>query len=181
MANRHKNPLIGWNSADPTLKPWLEAEAARRGITRRELLDEALAGYRERRGREMSDFDDMTAAELAEFLRDAGGCSTVHLAMLDEATIDYRRKSPHLARAQQAFAESRRACMGTGVSGEAWDRMAAAAGRLAKLLKPLGDFRIARCKRPAGWGTCNLALDDDGECRSSLGHTDDAASNGDVR
>lgn len=48
MANRHKNPLIGWNSADPTLKPWVEAEAARRGITRRELLDEALAEYRER-------------------------------------------------------------------------------------------------------------------------------------
>lgn len=46
--NRHKSPLIGWNSRDPTLKPWVEAEAARRGITRRELLDEALAGYRER-------------------------------------------------------------------------------------------------------------------------------------
>ena len=48
MPNQHKNPTIGWNSADSTLKPWIEAEAERRGITRRELLDEMAAEYREK-------------------------------------------------------------------------------------------------------------------------------------
>jgi hypothetical protein len=48
MPNQHKNPSIGWNSADSTLKPWVEAEAERRGITKRELLDEALAEYRKK-------------------------------------------------------------------------------------------------------------------------------------
>ena len=46
MPNQHKNPHIGWNSADSTLKPWIKAEAAARGITERELLDEALSEYR---------------------------------------------------------------------------------------------------------------------------------------
>jgi len=47
MTGKNATPLIGWHSADPTLKPWLEAEAERRGITQRELLDEALEEYRE--------------------------------------------------------------------------------------------------------------------------------------
>lgn len=42
----NKTPLIGWHSADPTLKPWIKAEAARREITERQLLDEALIEYR---------------------------------------------------------------------------------------------------------------------------------------
>jgi hypothetical protein len=46
MAGLNKTPLIGWHSADPTLKPWVEAEAKRRGMTLRELLDEALSAYR---------------------------------------------------------------------------------------------------------------------------------------
>jgi hypothetical protein len=46
MTGKNATPLIGWHSADPTLKPWLMAEAGRRGITVRELLDEALATYR---------------------------------------------------------------------------------------------------------------------------------------
>lgn len=45
-SSRNKTPLIGWHSADPTLKPFVDAEAARRGITVRELLDEALRDYR---------------------------------------------------------------------------------------------------------------------------------------
>ena len=49
MTDKNSTPLIGWHSKDPTLKPWLEAEAGRRGRgTMRELLDEALAQYRER-------------------------------------------------------------------------------------------------------------------------------------
>ena len=49
MTGKNSTPLIGWHSKDPTLKPWLEAEAGRRGMgTMRELLDEALAQYRER-------------------------------------------------------------------------------------------------------------------------------------
>lgn len=48
MPNQHKNALIGWNPSDPTLKPWVESEASRRGITRKDLLDEMAAEYREK-------------------------------------------------------------------------------------------------------------------------------------
>ena len=48
MTGKNATPLIGWHSTDPTLKPWIVAEAERRGITVRELLDEALAEYRVR-------------------------------------------------------------------------------------------------------------------------------------
>ena len=48
MPNQHKHPGITWHSADPDMKPWIEAEAERRGITQKALLDEALSGYRER-------------------------------------------------------------------------------------------------------------------------------------
>jgi hypothetical protein len=47
MTGKNATPLIGWHSADPTLKPWIKSEAEKRGITVRELLDEALAEYRE--------------------------------------------------------------------------------------------------------------------------------------
>jgi hypothetical protein len=50
MPNQHKNALLGWNPADPTLKPWVKAEAERRGMTIRELLDEALGAYRKGNG-----------------------------------------------------------------------------------------------------------------------------------
>jgi hypothetical protein len=45
----HKTPTIGWHSADPSLKPWVQDEAERRGITIRELLDEVVGAYRKRR------------------------------------------------------------------------------------------------------------------------------------
>jgi len=48
MPNAHKNPSINWHSDDPTAKPWVTAEAGRRGITEKALLDEALAEYRAR-------------------------------------------------------------------------------------------------------------------------------------
>lgn len=49
MTGKNATPLIGWHSADETLKPWLEAEFRRRGMrTMRELLDEMAAEYRER-------------------------------------------------------------------------------------------------------------------------------------
>lgn len=48
MPSQHKNPGISWHSSDPTLKPWIEAEAERRGTTKREVLDEMAAEYRER-------------------------------------------------------------------------------------------------------------------------------------
>jgi hypothetical protein len=46
MPGKNATPLIGWHSADPTLKPWIQDEAGRRAITVRELLDDALAAYR---------------------------------------------------------------------------------------------------------------------------------------
>jgi hypothetical protein len=53
MPGKNKTPLIGWHSADPALKPWIEAESARRGQTVREFLDEVLA--RARREQERDD------------------------------------------------------------------------------------------------------------------------------
>lgn len=47
MGGPHGRPLIGWHSHDVTLRPWLEAEAARRQVTRTQILDEALALYRD--------------------------------------------------------------------------------------------------------------------------------------
>jgi len=38
--------MIAWKPADPTLKPWIEAEAAERGTTKNKILDEALFKYR---------------------------------------------------------------------------------------------------------------------------------------
>lgn len=49
MTGKNATPLIGWHSVDPSLKPWVLEEVERRGITVRELLDEALAEYRARR------------------------------------------------------------------------------------------------------------------------------------
>jgi hypothetical protein len=49
MPNQHKNPGISWHSDDPTLKPWIKAEADRRGLTDKALLDEMAAEYRARR------------------------------------------------------------------------------------------------------------------------------------
>jgi len=46
MTGKNKTPLIGWHYADPTLKPWVDAEASRRGVPARVVLDEALSEYR---------------------------------------------------------------------------------------------------------------------------------------
>jgi hypothetical protein len=54
---RNRNPLIGFHSQDPTLKPWIEAEAAREGKNVRQFLDDLLS--RERQHREQ----DREAAE----------------------------------------------------------------------------------------------------------------------
>ena len=126
------------------------------------------------------DLKDCTAAELArdleimeDFPHNTGG-----LSMLDEATMAFGRKNQHVAELQRAFADARHAHMRSwsteaqAYSDEAWRTAMTAARSLAATLRELGDMRIARCKRPAGWGTCNLPLDDDGECRSTLGHTD---------
>ena len=56
---------------------------------------------------------------------------------------------------------------------EAWQKAIDAAHALAAALRPLGGTVIARCEKRAGWGTCGLPLDDDGQCRSTLGHTGD--------
>lgn len=123
---------------------------------------------------------DRTAAELADLLESMARHphNTGGLSMLDEATMAFGRYRDDIARAQQGFAAARHAHMHSWdekrqqYSEEAWDKAMGAAGYLALLLRPLGDTRIARCQRPAGWGTCNLPLDDDGVCRSTLGHTD---------
>ena len=46
MPNQHKTALLAWHSRDPTLKLWVQTHAQRRGMTVRQLLDEALQEYR---------------------------------------------------------------------------------------------------------------------------------------
>jgi hypothetical protein len=48
MPSQHKNPELGWRPPSE-LSAWVRAEAARRGVTLKTILDEALAEYRERR------------------------------------------------------------------------------------------------------------------------------------
>ena len=128
------------------------------------------------------DIKDCTAAHLAGMLdaTENNPHSTGALSALDEATLAFRRKSPRLAELQSAFGNARYAHMRSystatqGYSDQAWDTAMSAAHSLAAALRELGDMRIARCKRQAGWGTCNLPLDDDGQCRSSSGHKDAA-------
>jgi hypothetical protein len=129
----------------------------------------------------MSPLQDATAAELAydlevmdDFPHNTGG-----LSMLEEATLAFGWKYDQIGPLQQAFAEARHAHMRsyrteTGAySDEAWQRAMTAAHSLAAALRLLGDTRIARCKRPAGWGTCNFPLENDGSCRAAS-HTDGA-------
>lgn len=121
----------------------------------------------------MLELKDRTAAELADALEvmDDFPHNTGGLSMLDEATLAFGWKYESVVGpAQRAFADARHAHMrsyrtATGnYSDEAWRKALDAAHALATALRGLGDTRIARCKRQAGWGTCNLALDNDGTC-----------------
>jgi hypothetical protein len=126
----------------------------------------------------MSWLSDLTAAELAACLdmAAAGPPNTGALSQLDEATLEFGWRHESVGPAQKAMAEARHAHIRSyraergDYAPEAWTAAAAAAHALAVALRPLGDTAIARCKREAGHGTCGIALDDDGECRSTLGH-----------
>lgn len=65
MPNQHATKGISWHPKDPTLKQWIEAEAAARGTTRSVILDEALGEYRKK-------------AELLRPLRDAAEARAVN-------------------------------------------------------------------------------------------------------
>jgi hypothetical protein len=45
MPNQHKNPMLGWRPP-AELSAWARAEAKRRGVALKVILDEALAAYR---------------------------------------------------------------------------------------------------------------------------------------
>ena len=62
----NRTPLIAWHSADPTLRPWIKAEGQYRGITDRELLDEAAALFRARQ-----EGDHAKYAEILESMRES--------------------------------------------------------------------------------------------------------------
>ena len=126
-------------------------------------------------------FQDYSAIELAMVLDEVGlyPHNTGTLSMLDEAIMAFGDKNSAIREAHRVFSTARHRHMGsydsaTGrFSDEAWDQAMVSAKVLADLLRPLGSTYIARCQRPAGWGTCNLPdQNDDGVCRSSLGHTD---------
>jgi hypothetical protein len=127
------------------------------------------------------DLKDMTAAELARCIDETTDFpqNTGALSMLDEATLAFGSKYPKIGDAQRALADARHRHMRSyspttrQYSDDAWNDAMTSAKRLASELRALGNVRIARCKRRAGWGTCNLPLGDDGQCHSSLGHVDD--------
>lgn len=125
----------------------------------------------------MSMFQESTATELADYLEAAHRHPhmTGVLSMLDEATISFGRKSAEIAEAQRAFANARYAHMRSYSNGKysdtAWSEAMEAARNLAATLRPLGDTIIDRCKEPTGWGTCNLPLDDQDQCRMRNEHT----------
>jgi len=125
-------------------------------------------------------FKHATAEELANMLEAMSRHphNTGGLSMLDEATLAFGNKDPKIREAQQDFSTARHRhhrswnTQAQSYSDELWESALDCARKLATLLRPLGDTRITRCDREAGWGTCGLPLDDDGVCRSSLGHTD---------
>lgn len=126
-------------------------------------------------------YKELTAVQLADHLDTVAG--TPHLvavlSALDEATLAYRRKSQALDAAQRAFGNARYTHQRSfspatdTYSEQAWQSAVDAAAALAAQLRPLGDTRILRCTRMSGHGVCGIPLDDDGVCRSTLGHTDD--------
>ncbi|MET9263722.1 hypothetical protein [Amycolatopsis sp. NPDC004079] len=121
-----------------------------------------------------------SAVELADALEtmESFPHNTGGLSMLDEATLAFGGKSAEIGEAQRTFSQARHAHKSSyssasgGYSDDQWHQVMQAAHRLAALLRALGDVRIARCSRPASWGECGLPLDEDGQCRSSLGHAD---------
>lgn len=119
------------------------------------------------------DIKDLTAAELADALDGLRHepHNTGWASMLDEATLAYRDLSPELSTHHAAYAQARMVHMGSirvlrdRYSDDDWSTLTAAAADLARALRPLGSFRVERCQRRTGWGTCGLPLGTDGECR----------------
>jgi hypothetical protein len=48
MPNKHKNPMLGWHPKSAELGVWVRAEAERRGVPYKEIIEEAVAQYRAR-------------------------------------------------------------------------------------------------------------------------------------
>jgi hypothetical protein len=118
---------------------------------------------------------DFTAAQLADALEGMEGHphNTGGLSMLDEATLAYGWRLPAIAQAQEAFSAARHAHKGSymtetgSYTDESWQAALDAASGLAAELRKLGNYRLPRCAKPSKFGpTCDMALDDDGECRS---------------
>ena len=128
----------------------------------------------------MSAYMDLTPAELADCLDMVGQFpgNTGALSQLDEATLAYGWRYATIGPPQRRLGAARHAYMRSyrpeagDYAPEAWDAAVAAAGELAAALRPLGDATLPRCKRHGPCGTCNAVLDDDGQCRSSIGHDD---------
>jgi hypothetical protein len=58
MVNQHKNPMIGFNPDDGTLKSWYETRAADFGVTAKSLYERALTEYRLGAKTRLSEEDD---------------------------------------------------------------------------------------------------------------------------
>ncbi|HEV2928299.1 MAG TPA: hypothetical protein VGW74_06375 [Propionibacteriaceae bacterium] len=110
--------------------------------------------------------EDLTAHELATALdqvQDMNLAFTGPMSMLDEAVSRWTRRHPVLVEAHRRYAEAwRRVRRDDTPQQQQVVRQAAA--ELATLLRGFGGERLALCQERAGWGRCNLVLDDEGRC-----------------
>ncbi|MFF7023035.1 hypothetical protein ACFY97_18780 [Streptomyces klenkii] len=112
-------------------------------------------------------FEDYTAAELAHVLESIKYRSPEDMAtlsMLSERTFGWARRYPQLGMVQDRFSRAAAAQWPRSRSDQTWREVVAASQALAASMRRLGNIRLALCKERAGWGTCNLTLDEEGQC-----------------
>jgi hypothetical protein len=131
-----------------------------------------------RTGGETMSYMDCTASQIADELAATKleAVTTGFMAILEEATLEFAGKRAPIAVAHAVFSAARRGYQRTydaddGFSTYAGVALVAAAHWLAEELRKLGDMKIDRCQREAGWGKCNLALSPGVPCEHEH-HTD---------
>ncbi|MEU4080432.1 hypothetical protein [Streptomyces venezuelae] len=120
----------------------------------------------------------LTPTELADVLDSVHRQSpelTGPLSMLDEATLGWTWRYPQITEAQQAFSRARHQQFPRTRTEQTWQEVVATAAALSAAFRELGDVRLERCAVPAGWGTCGLALPEQGPCRGEQEHLASAA------
>ena len=63
----HRTDPISWHSADPAAKPWVAAEAERRGVPKRAILDEMATLHRARREGDHAKYAEIVESIMRSF------------------------------------------------------------------------------------------------------------------